>query len=425
MKRAAAAAAWLSLIVLIAVGPFWLAESAAGREEMVRRRYETWTGVLRLWKCEGWESGSGSLTAWLNECISAFEKSHPGAYIQITDVPEETLRAFDSGGVNPPDMIVWAPGMLDAPYSLMAMEEEQPLRPALSGAGLWQGTRYAVPVALGGYALAVNTRLIPDTPADWGEVTMDGKESRTAAVLNAPADGNSLSWSAALISLFAGGVTGGAGPDVPPVGEGIDLGLTAAEAEETERPQQGKEELRPNRLPEGLAEDFRTEAGVYSQFVSGKIAAMPVTQREIRRLQLLSESGKGPDWRVECIGSAFTDQLALFSIVAWPREDAEARQSLAEAFMNLMLSQDMQRKLTMARAFSVIGTADLYPGSREFGPLEDTLNGPELTLPPAFGQTWRAYAQNLADGLQTGGQTLEAWRLLREMMTGKEQKSPA
>jgi len=414
MRRAAKAAAWLCLTGLIALGPFWAASSAVSREQLVRRKYESWTGVLRMWKCEGWESGNGSLTAWLNECIAAFEKKHPGAYIQMTDVSVETLRAFSDGQVNPPDMLLYAPGMLDAPYSLTAMEKETPVRAPVSELGLWQEERYAVPVALGGYGLAINSRLIPETTSNWSGLEAEGKTG--ASVLNAPADSAAQSWSAALIALFAGSSPAERQAQSAPVGEGIDLGLATVPPERAEATEKTDENLIPNALPSALAENFRESENVYAQFTGTQTAAVPVTQREIRRLQLLSESGKAPDWRVECMGPAFTDQAALFSVTAWPRTDSEARRALAAEFLDILLSEKMQRRLTVVRAFSVLDTAPMYSGIEGLSDIENALTGSELLLPPAFGSEWRSYAAQLMDGVQAGGGTQEAYELLESML---------
>ena len=417
MKRIAKAAAWLILTSMIALAPFLAASLTAAQENPVQKKYYSWTGVLRLWKCEGWQSGNGSLTAWLNACIEVFEKRHPGVYVQLTDVSEETMRNFGEGSVNPPDMILYAPGMLDVPYSLIELEESLPVKDSLNRMGIWQGKRYAVPVALGGYALAINTQLLPETPDDWSALTeAAGNRGKTADVLNAPADGAFRSWSAALISLFAGSYGKQAGSEPAPVGEGMDLGLEKEKDEPTRMPEVNQNELLPNALPGVLPESFRTVESVYSQFTAGQIAVMPVTQREIRRLQMMSETGKGPDWRIETIGRPMTDQAALISVVAWPRSDAQERQLLCVELMSLMLSEQMQQKLTLSRAFSVIDQPPLYGANRGMSGMETALNDGKLLVPPAFGHAWREYAKQLMDGIGAGGQTQAAYGLLEEMM---------
>lgn len=414
MKRMARAAAWLILIAMTALAPFAAASLKAGQENMVQKSRYSWTGVLRLWKCEGWQSGNGTLTAWLNECIAAFEKGHPGAYVQVTEVSAETMAAFMEASVNPPDMILYAPGMLEAPYSLMEMEESIPVKQTLTSLGLWQGARYAAPIALGGYAMAINSRLLPETTDNWSEATVP-----EGTLLNAPADGEYRSWSAALISLFAGSYAQEGGSERAPVGEGIDLGLATGAPEETAHPEKTEGmALIPNALPSLLPEDFRMLESVYSLFASGEIAAMPVTQREIRRLQLLSETGKAPDWRAEAMGLPFTDQAALFSIVSWPRKDIEERQSLCLELMRLMLSEEMQRKMTVSRAFPAREMAGLYQNVSGMREIESALNQEALLTAPAFGSDWREYADRLMDAIGAGGETQAAYGMLGQMLAG-------
>lgn len=409
MRRFLRAAAWVILFVLIALAPVWAASVAADRQAYIRRMNSSWAGVLRLWKCEGWQSGNGTLSAWLSSAIERFEKRNPGVYVQMTDVSAETMRAFADGSVNPPDMILYAPGMLEAPYSLMEIGEEIRVREPLDRLGIWQGSRYAVPVALGGYALAVNNRLLPDTPEDFRTYALpeSGKSGKTH-LLNAPRDGEYTAWSAAVISMFAGQYASRGGP--APAGEGMDIGLRLPDTQ-TRQPEE-KEIWQENGMPRELPEDFLENESVYAQFTAGKIAAMPVTQREIRRLQLLSEAGKAPDWRAETIGLPFTDQAALFSVVAWPRNDMKERQTLAIEFMNLLLSEEMQKKLTVSRAFSVLDAAGLYPGNSGMQAIEEALRADDLLLPPAFTDEWRAYAASLMRGTEPGGETKEAYGAL-------------
>lgn len=419
MKRMMRAAAWLILIVMIALAPFLAASIQAERPDYVREQYTSWTGVLRLWKCEGWQAGNGSLTGWLNACIEKFEKRNPGVYVQMTDVSAETMAEFMSAGANPPDLILYAPGMLDAPYHLVQMEAEMPLRKTLNAFGTWQGARYAVPVALGGYVMAVNSELLPETAGNWRELSVIEKKDRNQQipVLNAPADGAYTSWSAALISMFAGSCEQ-SGTDAPaPVGDGIDLGLMPGKAEPTERPDENHPEAIPNALPIQLPGDFRKTVSVYQRFASGEIAAMPVTQREIRRLQLLADTGKAPDWRAESIGLLFTDQAALVSAVAYEREDGKERQSLCMDLIHLMLTAEMQSKLTASRAFPVIDLPPLYGNQAGMREIEMALSGDDLLTPPAFGDEWREYAARLMDETGAGEGTQEAYERIREMMS--------
>ncbi len=419
MNRMMRTAAWLVMLVLLAVAPLWAASVGVktDRTGLVLRDYNTWTGVLRLWKCEGWQSGNGTLTAWLNTCIERFEKKNKGVYIQVTDVSQQTLSIFASGAINPPDMLIYAPGMLDAPYDLVQLPDELPVRNSLSELGLWNGDRYAAPIALGGYAMAVNRSLLGEIPDDWSKVQVEqsGTKKKEVFVMNAPADGEFTSWSAALISLFAGSYvkSGDRGQNL--VGDGLEIGLPTVQPQNTPQIREAQI-VSPNALPTSLPEDFRARESVYSSFTSGEIAAMPVTQREIRRLQLLDESGKAPDWQTENIGLPFTDQAALFSVAAWQRDDMNERQALSLKFMELLLSEEMQSKLTQVRAFTVRDFPTMYSGNRGLSTIEQALNDENLLTPPAFGNQWREYARRLMDEVSAGQSVQSAHEKLRAML---------
>ncbi len=423
MSRVMRAAAWAAVIVLFAISPLWAVSIGArtDRTELVLRDYNTWTGVLRLWKCEGWQSGNGTLTAWLNTCIEKFEKQHKGVYIQITDVSEETMRGFALGTVNPPDMLIYASGMLDAPYDLVQLPYELPVRENVSSLGLWQEERYAAPIALGGYALAVNRSLLEEIPDDWNQVELKESSSKKKEVFafDAPADSAYRSWSAAVIALFAGSTTRSGGQQVL-VGEGLELGLPTRKPQPAE-PSQEEQITYPGVLPALLPEEFRKTESVYSRFTAGEIAAMPVTQREIRRLELLDESGKAPDWYVQSIGFPFTDQAALFSVTARQGKDADERRQLSLEFLELLLSDPMQEKLSSVRAFSVGEQAPMYRNNRGLYAIETALNDEGLLLAPAFGWEWRSYAQRLMDDISSGESTQEAYELLESALCEQPQ----
>jgi len=410
MKRIVQAVSWLIAIVLIALSPFFAALLPSSRHSLVHRSLSSWSGVLRIWKCEGWQSGSGSLTPWLNACVAAFEKRHPGVYIQISDVSAETLRAFSSDELNPPDAVIFAPGMLESPESLLPLSTVFSLKPSLRKTGFCQGAQYAVPIAMGGYALAVNTRLMPETPENWSD-----HSSEETVILHCPKDSDYLSWSAALLALFSG--SSAPMQENVPIGDGVNLGLPDLAPSPT--PDAVRTEPRENALPQTLPDAFRKEASVYSLFTSGKAAAIPVTQREIVRLNALSESGKAPDWRIETMGLPFSDQLSFFSVVNYPRKDAADRQRLCADFLSLLLSEEMQKKLTSVRAFPVFPVSGLY-SSAPFAYLEQALASDLLIAPCAFGSKWRQQAALLADALSPASATNKSFLSLQKALNPEE-----
>ena len=367
-RRAILWAALCAVLALICLTPRRGAESR--REALLRGRYGGWSGVLRLWTVEGWSCGGGSLVAWLNEAASAFEKAHGGVYIQLTEVSAEALQNFAGGTASPPDMILFPPGLLDSPAALCALPDEYPLREGLQGCGAVGESRFAVPVAMGAVGIAWNRAAMERLPAAWNRLPDAPSLPGCAYWLDWPADGPYCRWSRAMGDLLAPAPENDAAPPTPRAGEGLDLGLSAA----AEAP-----------LPGRLPADFGQSESVYRRFVNGEIAAMPVTQREIDRLRLLSEGGRGPDWAVAARAGGYIDQLALLAVTDCCKSDQAARQALCFDFAARLVSAETQERLKRARAFPVIDLPPLYAGIEGMAQLEAGLNAASILPAPAFG----------------------------------------
>lgn len=203
----------------------------ADRSPLIEKKYAGWSGVLRIRAFEGWTGGE-TASAWIRRCAPAFEKAHPGVYIEITSADPDRLT--DADGVRAPDMILFPPGLLSS-VSGLAPVGELPVRSALMGCG--QG--YAAPVALGGYGWAMN-------PSASGQAAPPDEEWRI--------------WS------NAGGPVIEENTEAAP--QGVDLGLPASAA----------------------------ASDPLDRFINGRLGAVCVTQREIARLNRLADQGRGPEW---------------------------------------------------------------------------------------------------------------------------------
>ena len=107
---------------------------------LIAEKYAGWSGVLRVWLCEGWAAGR-SIAGWINASAAVFERTHDGVFIQVTIVDSETLARLPESGLNLPDLILFPTGALNAETPL---DPESPVRP----------------IALGGYLWAINRTLI-------------------------------------------------------------------------------------------------------------------------------------------------------------------------------------------------------------------------------------------------------------------------
>ena len=329
--------------------------------ELVEKKYEGWNGVLRVWICEGWQPGSGSLVGWLNRCGSSFEKNHNGVYVQVTAVKAEELRNLSGSELRVPDAVLFAPGILESADDLIPLPAELPGREGV------RTSYYAAPVAMGGYAWAI-------------------AESESPAVL-LPSDDTSLCWPAALLALSAGGNIEESDVGLP----GVDLGLEVFAPEN----------------PDVIAET----ATPYTDFVGGRGRAMVATQREIARLKNLSVEGKGPDWTVDARSSiTFTDQLLLYGIPECENEDAAQRQALSLEFLMHLLSDECQSALTASGAFPVTDAPAEYAANDPLASLDLALRDPELFTPPVFGNEWRNDARPaLAEYTEKGHTAAQAF----------------
>ncbi|NLG24957.1 MAG: hypothetical protein GX558_06350 [Clostridiales bacterium] len=375
----------------------------ARRQALIRR--EGFVGVLRMWTCEGFSPGAGSLSGWVMACIRRFERQHPGVYVQMRQVSPGVMAQFGAGDLNPPDVILFGRGMLESAAHLVPLED-LPMRAELADAGAVDGVRYAAPVAMGGAAWALNGALLKALPERWAGLERPVVGKKPIALMAAPADG-AFSMSAALIALSVQPQSGGGPP--PKAGEGVDLGLPIATAEPTPKPARKLVSLG---LPDELPDGFRAKSSAYEDFVAGRAAALPVTQREITRLMRLAESGRMTDVTYWPAGAALTDQLAMMAVVDAPKDGAQARQALCAQLIALMLDDASQRALAASGALPVVDGLTLYAGTPGMAQIEATLSG-ELWVPNAFDAGWKARAAAIADRFQAGA--IDAVEALEEL----------
>lgn len=400
MRKCASFLAWAALIALIAAWPFLTVTLPATNEGVAARMEHEWSGVLRLWVCDTmWAPGSGSFVPWLNACINRFERRHSGVYVQVSSVQLSVIRNFARGSVNPPDMMLLAPGMLDSANNLLTLSPDAALPAFLQDAG--EGS--AVAVALGGYGWALNEAYLTEAPVDWaalGDAPKSSKKKQRAfSWMDAPVDGPFASYSEAFLSLMADRTVSEEAREPVKAGEGLNLGLEE-ESEPTPTPSRVTKRVRAT-LPAALPKDFRKRESVLSDFASGRTAAALVTQREMRRLETYSGAGRAPDWTLE--PAPYTDQIAFLAVMDLPRQDLKERQALCVKLVEFLLSDESQKALSLIRAFRALPGEAMYASRAGFGPLERALSGGQVRVPDAFDARFRDAAKSAADELVTRG----------------------
>lgn len=380
----------LALIALLLAFPMLHDALPLKTRELVAEKYRGWNGVLRLWIYEGWTPGAGNLSPWLNRCVSHFEKNHEGVYIQIQYVDPEVLKTFGKNGVRLPNMIIFPPALLETPALLTPIEEKN-VRSSLAHNGDWQGTTYAVPIALGGYAWAYWLDTLPATFEN--------------EILSAPLNDLNLCWNFALTALCADRYAETDKNDFASTGD-MDLGLTILE--KTPAPSVSPIPRETTLLPRLLPSDFQQTENAWSLFINRKSNIMIITQREARRLENLSDQAKSESWNLGVSGIPFTDQLAMISIIN--NADALDQQALCQDFIDLLLSEEFQTQLYRAGAFSVTDAFSGYPAYDRLNIMESFLRRTDLIAAPAFGSEWVEQGNIISQKFLTGNG--EAWTLI-------------
>ena len=354
----------LLLVVMIPMAVRLRGQLPMDAQPLIEKKYGGWSGVLRLWVHEGWPVGAGSASAWINRCIASFEKAHPGVYIQPEYVD---AAAMNSETLLPPDMMLFAPGDLESEARLAELDGDFPLRSGLGGSGR------AVPVLLGGYMWAYNTELLDALPRSWRDA-----EAGPAC----PPDEACRQWSVALLALCSGKYRADTPQaDAESAGE-LELGLNAERAAPMPTPVPEEGPLRCL-LPAG----FEPDAEAWRDFINGDAAAIPVTQREVRRLQALSEQGGGVAWKLAASGGAFTDQVMYIGIVNRPGAE---RAALCRAFIGHLLEDSCQSELHRVGAFSVTDVDSGYGAGDPLREMDAALRRGTLCAPGAFDGEWKS-----------------------------------
>lgn len=317
----------------------------------VRKKYDTWAGVLRVWVVEDWQVGTGSLERWLNACAAAFEKTRDGVYVNVQPVPAEAVRNFLTTGVNPPDVIVYPPGLLDSADGLRAFSVQADYIPGLDGVGTYGDARYAAAVLTDAHVWIYNPGKLKSLPADFYELAAACRESDLPALvcLNSglrPAEGTAR------------------------VLPGVDIGLPGGPTATPE--------------PEGtvacrVGPRFLVSDAAYDLYKAGDVDAFVGDLSDILRVS------QRADWAAAVTGAvAYADDMALVSLVSRDGDRADERAALCEAYVNLLLS-DGQTLAAKAGALPVARGAGAYVGDLALAPVEAALENMVHVCAPAFG----------------------------------------
>ena len=336
--RKAGSVLCILLAVAVVLAAVRLAPALPGNARTyIERKYAGWNGVLHAWVYEGDGCGASSLLGWLRNCAAAFEKAHPGVYIEFEQVSAEKILFLNSAKLKP-DLIFFPPGLLSTPDGLMEIEDDL-LRAELRGLG----GGHALPVAMGGYIWAVN----PDAQLQADalpEDTVPGKYSAAAICL-----------------LQDGGETEAPVPEYE-----LDIGLPAS----------------------AQFDEIIIDKDAFARFRNGELRRVVVSQRELAKLIAQRNEGKGVNWQVEGGGDyVYTDQFLYGAVLKNNTQDGQARAALCGEFLHSLLDDEMQKQLAGRGAFPV---TELWAHAGGSAPaaLEAQLRRGSLIAPACFSEYW-------------------------------------
>lgn len=334
----------IALCIVLTALLIWLLPSVSGLFPISRdgTNQQPWQGVLRIWVTGDWSSNG---LAWLSKQASAFEKAHPGVKVRLRRADQD---AWAVEGAVLPDVIVFAPGSIAAPEQLlMPIAGATDFLAEALRVGRWQGTQYALPVALGGYAILIHDTLWPQGAALSNPVS---EKKQTRYALHCGAGGSVVA-----LAHWEAGRAGIAALENHPA-------ITQATPEQA-----------------------------YQAFTGGSVAALVGTLDQVRRFAALESAGKGFAFRSEALPTGFCDQLLLVGI---PRNSTDAgRLTMAEAMLQALTSLDAQNTLSAYGLLPIRTDAAAPTASTPLLQAVYRQYQQALLIPNAFG--WQAAADEV------------------------------
>ena len=290
--------------------------------------------LLRIWVV----NAPGGGQAWLRQQLGAFEKAYPGVGTWVRTVTPEELSEPDAVL---PDVILYMPGDVTEPQKLFlplsgeTVARDGLLREELLRCGRWQGQQYGLPLCWGGWVLAIDGALEPESASTPAPTTLLGRPAATASAQATTEPGYPL---AAVVQAACALQSPG----------GCALFAARLLLEETPP------------LPEGFATLSAQE--VYAAYRNRQCATAMLTTGQMAAFAAMCSSGSGFPYRVMTPEEVITDQVWLGSVTP----EASPQAALLLAFLT---SPEAQRALTAQELHTarrdLLLYADGLPGRME------------------------------------------------------------
>ncbi|MGI6183213.1 MAG: hypothetical protein ACOYIH_03830 [Candidatus Fimadaptatus sp.] len=337
-RRIACALCTLLTALLVAGAPHIESHLPVPPRGLTALPYEGWSGVIRLSVHQGFRSGTGSIVPWLNACLSAYEKRHPGVYVQVETVSKAALSRSVEQDI-PPDIAIFTPGALDDASRLLPLDMPETVRGDLARACMSNGECRAVPLCFGGYGVLMNPGDMAQLPSDWQEAVQQQYRAATRSeqahyALQVPGEGR---WPNAARRVLG------------------------------ELPEQG------DMLPPDYMQCSEVKA--MADFKSGRVACIPAGQWQLRQLALAQAQGKAPSHKFIPMEQAYSDMYFAASIVAADDEGAQARAAVCRDIIACLAGEEAQGRLETALLMPSMNGMRLYAQGGDMAALESAYAG--------------------------------------------------
>ena len=149
----------LGLLIAAALAAPWAARTAVvDVKQRLKPEKPAWQGVVAVGVVPSFSTVN--VNGWLKASFRRFEAQNSGVLVSLRELTETGVRTGAAAGTLPDALLFGMTVPLDAEQLLQPLQDNQSVCSDLQNAGVWGGKRLALPVAMGGYALLGNRKLL-------------------------------------------------------------------------------------------------------------------------------------------------------------------------------------------------------------------------------------------------------------------------
>ncbi len=154
----------IAIALYLIFAPEFIMSGIESSRKASNSKQDSFTGIISLWHIVGFKAHTGSVSTFLNACVSEFEKSHFGVFISVTPMTEEEYKENISAGKRA-DIYSFPLG-LEYSDAFMPLDSDtlhesiSSIRSGFIETGKFENTLYALPYLYSGCCLITNDDLL-------------------------------------------------------------------------------------------------------------------------------------------------------------------------------------------------------------------------------------------------------------------------